>query len=143
MRNIRTGKAKRNTERTYPKEPCYSSDEKKYLMNKIDIQDTSLRPSLQKQFASESGKFLIHYDLSGTNAVDQTDTDANGVPDYVDSVAFYFDEAFKLESDETGYHQPPADKGNGGSLAYDVYLVELGKIPSSLLLNSQSTYPTL
>ena len=58
------------------------------------------RPSSQRSFASAGGHFLIHYDTSGFHAVDKTDSDSNGIPDYVDFVAATFEDVWTKEIDE-------------------------------------------
>lgn len=84
------------------------------------------RPANQFQISSPSGKFLIHYDNTGENAVPQDDKNLNNIPDWVDSVAYYFDYAYRLQIDTLGYPVPPTD-AEGGSSQYDVYIHELGK----------------
>ncbi|MBN2011010.1 hypothetical protein JW960_16805 [candidate division KSB1 bacterium] len=79
------------------------------------------RPNLANSVISPSGNFKIHYTTSGINRVSSVDNDLNGVPDYVDSVAYYFDYARHIEIDELGYKPPPMDKVDG--LEYDVYIV--------------------
>jgi hypothetical protein len=80
------------------------------------------RPSSQRSFASAGGHFLIHYDTSGFHAVDKTDSDSNGIPDYVDFVAATFEDVWTKEIDELGYITPP-DDGDG---VYDVHIQQLG-----------------
>lgn len=84
------------------------------------------RPTNQFQVSSPSGRFLIHYDNIGENAVHQEDKNANSIPDWVDSVGYYFDYSYRLQIDTLGYPIPPSDVG-GGSTQYDVYLQELSK----------------
>jgi hypothetical protein len=82
------------------------------------------RPFAQKAISSPSGTFLIHYDIEGVHSVDLKDADANTVPDWIDSVAYYFDYAYRLQVDTLGYTAPPSDTG-GGSKQYDIYVREL------------------
>ncbi|HRK58353.1 MAG TPA: hypothetical protein PLI74_01825 [Candidatus Kapabacteria bacterium] len=82
------------------------------------------RPLAQRSISSPSGKFLIHYDIEGIHAVDVKDVDGNTVPDWIDSVGYYFDYAYRLQVDTLGYTAPPADTG-GGSKQYDIYVREL------------------
>ncbi|MCL5991991.1 MAG: hypothetical protein M1419_07810 [Bacteroidetes bacterium] len=93
------------------------------LCNELDSNGRCIQ---QKTYPSPSGKFLIHYDTSGKNTVNLEDLDINGIPDYIDSVAYYFDYAYKVEVDSIGYLSPAPDKGHGGSDAYDVYVFNLG-----------------
>src|SRR5512135_1215455 len=55
------------------------------------------RPVLQKSLQSQSGKFLIHYDTTGFNAVSPIDENNNSISDYIDSVAYYLDYVFRKE----------------------------------------------
>ncbi|MBI5325349.1 MAG: hypothetical protein HZB41_08790 [Ignavibacteriae bacterium] len=99
---------------------------KKILSSLCNNLDTNGRCIQQKTFPSASGKFLIHFDTSGINSVNLTDNDLNDIPDYIDSVAYYFDYAYNVEVDSIGYLAPPPDYGCGGSDAYDVYVFNLG-----------------
>ena len=85
------------------------------------------RRTMEHQLLTPSGHFRIHYDLTDSRAVDPTDDDGNGTPDYVDEVARTLDRVWTLEVDELGFDSPPTDKGQGGGLEYDVYIVELGR----------------
>lgn len=88
---------------------------------------TRLRPRMQFTHLSQSGDFRIHYDTVGLNAVPTFDYDRNGIPDFVDSVAFYMDAALRFATDSLGYRRPPRDYVDTSS--WDVYLVQLGKVP--------------
>ena len=85
------------------------------------------RPILQKEQPSESGRFLVHYDMNGKNAVSPVDIDNNGVPDYIDSVCYYYDYVHNFEVDELHYREPASDNGLGGSDAFDVYVLNIGQ----------------
>ncbi len=87
---------------------------------------TLQRPILQESTVSPSGHFRIHYELSGGDAVDPTDEDGNGIPDYIDHAAAALDSSWRLEVDELGYRVPPSDGGAGGGDEYDVYVIEYG-----------------
>jgi hypothetical protein len=43
----------------------------------------------QAKHISESGKFLIHYDTIGNDAVSLKDLNKNGIPDYIDSASYF------------------------------------------------------
>ncbi|HPD34389.1 MAG TPA: hypothetical protein PKV40_08615, partial [Candidatus Kapabacteria bacterium] len=88
--------------------------------------DNAGRPINQKTFPSPSGLFLIHYDTSGVHSVDLTDNNYNGIPDFVDSIAYYCDYVYQKEVIEFGFLSPIGDSSNGGSDAYDVYLQNIG-----------------
>jgi len=96
----------------------------KRLMIPVDtIKD---RPALQKQMVSPTGKFLVHFDTVGYHSVDLTDKNANNIPDFVDSAAYYFDFVYKFYIDSIGYIKPFDDENLGGSNAYDIYLMNIG-----------------
>ena len=84
------------------------------------------RPSTQHSLLTPSGHFRVHYDTEGSDAVDPTDDDANGIPDYIDLAATVLDSTWELEVEQLGYNPPPSDNGLGGGEEYDVYFVELG-----------------
>ncbi len=84
------------------------------------------RVNKQKYFDTPSGFFRIHYDTTGGHAVYQAGIDVNppdGVPDYVNRTAEYFDLAWRYQCDTLGYDTPPFDGSNGGGNdLYDVYM---------------------
>lgn len=82
------------------------------------------RPINQRSISSPSGLFLIHYDTEGIHAVDVRDNNANSIPDWIDSVGYYFDYSYRLQIDTLGYKAPPADTG-GGTPQYDVYVRDI------------------
>lgn len=88
---------------------------------------TRIRPRMQFSILSPSSLFRIHYDTLGLNAVPSADNDSNGIPDFVDSAAFYMDAAYRFCIDTLGYRPPPRDYVD--SSAWDVYLVQLGRVP--------------
>ncbi|MBS1537885.1 MAG: hypothetical protein JST20_09070 [Bacteroidetes bacterium] len=86
---------------------------------------TADRPTLQTSHSSPTGKFLIHYDTTGINAVSLTDIDKNGVPDWVDSTEIYLEYAYQIEVSEMGFPPPPSDGNAGGTPQYDFYIQDL------------------
>jgi hypothetical protein len=85
-------------------------------------------PSGMKQFVSPSDKFEIYYFDTGRGAVALTDSigysssswrtktpTSNGVPDYVDEVAFAADSAWSMEIDRFGFIKPWAYIDNAHS----------------------------
>lgn len=82
------------------------------------------RPVLPLSIRSASGQFRIHYTLDGSNRVDGTDRDSNGIPDFVEAAAAYFDHTHHVIVDRLGYQSPPADSGGKGT-AFDIYLISL------------------
>ncbi|MBI2966806.1 MAG: T9SS type A sorting domain-containing protein [Bacteroidetes bacterium] len=81
-----------------------------------------VRPTLTgPEVVFYSTYFDIHYTLSGDDAVDPTDNDANGYPDYIEQLAQIADYVYQTDS-ARGFTEPPAD-GAGGSDYYDIYLL--------------------
>lgn len=80
----------------------------------------------QKSFISENNLFKIHYDTIGYNAPSLIDNNKNGTPDYIDSVAYYFERAYQVQVEEIGYISPIPDGGGRGSAHYDIYIWDLG-----------------
>lgn len=82
------------------------------------------RPESDAYFISPGGWFRLHYDVTGYNAPDLTDTDQSGVPDYIESLAVIFDYVYEVEVNQLGY-QPPPDDGNADGPEWDVYIRNL------------------
>jgi hypothetical protein len=105
-------------------------EKNKDLIDKIMIYTVPRITGMQRYYDSPSGCFRIHYDISNPdtikNAVDLIDKNSNGVPDYVDSVAYYADYAYNYYVNEYDYFPPCPDNGRGGSEQYDIYLVDMG-----------------
>lgn len=97
------------------------------IHKKAPYLQTRIRPRMQFSITSPSGLFRIHYDTLGLNAVPTSDSDRNGIPDFVDSAAWYMDAAYHFAIDTFGYRQPPRDYVDTSS--WDVYLVQLGQTP--------------
>ncbi len=97
------------------REHTFSTDEQ------VLLRPFLTRPSTQKSYVSSDGRFRIHYDISGSAAVDLSDGDASGVPDYVEEVALAFEKAYQKEVVELGMNPPPSDNGVDGD-EWDIYL---------------------
>ncbi|MFZ5915777.1 MAG: MXAN_6640 family putative metalloprotease [Chloroflexota bacterium] len=83
------------------------------------------RPTLVAEQTLATAHFVVHYTVTGTDAVHEPEVDinpANGVPDYVDWVAGDAETVWVAEIDTMGWLQPPPDDGEGGDSRYDVYL---------------------
>jgi hypothetical protein len=84
------------------------------------------RVDKQADFDSPSGFFRIHYDTTGGDAVYQPDVDidpTDGIPDFVNRTAEYFDLAWHYICDTLGYDTPPYDGSRGGGEnLYDIYM---------------------
>ncbi|WP_395833449.1 MXAN_6640 family putative metalloprotease [Cystobacter fuscus] len=73
---------------------------------------------------SPGGRFRIHFSRSGPNAVALADTEGNGIPDAVDTVARTYDAVAAFYAG-LGYRSPPEDSGDPGADGrFDVYLVD-------------------
>ena len=53
----------------------------------------ALRTPMDTSAVSLQKHFRVHYDTTGFHAVDMTDEDGNGIPDYVDSTLVYLEYA--------------------------------------------------
>ncbi|MCP4704993.1 MAG: hypothetical protein GY865_10310 [candidate division Zixibacteria bacterium] len=88
--------------------------------------------SLSYAYSSPSGHFLIHYDITGNDAVYGSDVDTlaggDGIPDYINKVGEIMDSVWVYTIDDLGFPPPPADDFYPAGLdaAYDVYIEGLG-----------------
>ncbi|MCX8056066.1 MAG: T9SS type A sorting domain-containing protein [Ignavibacteria bacterium] len=62
-------------------------------------------------YDSPGGKFRLTYETTGPNAVPTADGNGNGVPDFVEWVASYFDYSWAFEIDTLGFLPPPIGTG--------------------------------
>ncbi len=83
-------------------------------------------------FGSPEGHFLVHYADSGVHAAFESniDSDGDGVPDYVESVAMILDSVYAKTIYEMNFRLPPEDSfyPEGIDSRYDVYLADLKSI---------------
>src|SRR5690349_8195921 len=84
--------------------------------------ERSQRPGWPDEQTYGTDHFLVHYTLDGKDGVDQTDTDASGIPDYVESVGEAMEYSWDVEINQMGWDAPPPDAGEGGDDRLDVYL---------------------
>ena len=85
-----------------------------------------VRPPTSFFYDSPDGQFRIHYSTTGGHAVPAADSNANGVPDYVEKLARYADSSWRHEVNRYAYLPPPSDGGAGGNSAYDIYCQSIG-----------------
>jgi Family of unknown function (DUF6055) len=71
--------------------------------------------------------FCVHWVAEGIDAPDLTDSDGDGVPDFVDRVLGVAEHVYSIENEKLGWRDPKSDghKG-GGNGKTDVYLAEIG-----------------
>jgi hypothetical protein len=104
----------------------FSPEYKEELQRSIFLDDDDIPKVGQKSYISPQKIFKIYYDTVGYNAPPILDKNQNGVPDYVDSVAYYFDYVYDVYVNDFGFRSPYPDRGSRGSDHYDVYLYDLG-----------------
>ena len=84
-----------------------------------DALGRTTRPGKDTLAISPSGHFYIHFDITVSAAPDLTDSDSNGVPDYIDEVGIIADSAHHVLVDIMKWKEEPFD-GEGG---YDIYIM--------------------
>lgn len=85
-------------------------------------------------YDSPGGKFRLTYETTGPNAVPTTDNNGNGVPDFVEWVASYFDYSWKYEIDTLGFLPPPIGTGK-----YQIGFEEMGAYGYTTVVSGQLT----
>lgn len=84
------------------------------------IENTAADDYVEYIFTSASGKFSIHYYLTGSNAVPTTDNNGNTIPDYVEEAGVATDSAYHREIELLGFPDPiPAN------YTYAIYITNL------------------
>lgn len=76
-----------------------------------------------------STDLCVHYVTEGKHQVDATDADANGLPDYVDTVVTVMQQVWDQEVVTYGFRKPKGDlssRNDGGNQKIDFYLGQLG-----------------
>lgn len=74
------------------------------------------RPTTQTSVLTPSGLFRVHYDITGTHAINY---DINLFLEAVDS-------SYRFQVDYLGFLPPPNDNGAGGGNEYDIYIRNIG-----------------
>jgi len=85
-------------------------------------------------YDSPGGKFRLTYETTGPNAVPTTDNNGNGVPDYVEWVAIYFDYSWAFEIDTLGFLPPPIGTGK-----YQIGFEEMSAYGYTTIVSGQLT----
>jgi len=70
--------------------------------------------------------FRFHWVDSTEDAPNLTDSDGDGVPNYVETMAAEFENVHAVEHGQLGWRTPPSDGGRGGNGLTDVYVKQLG-----------------
>lgn len=102
--------------------PCIPADRPADL-----LQERGGRPALTgaiETTTTDDGGFRLHWTYEGDDRVDPTDTDQDGVPDYVARVRDALDFGRSAYA-ELGYRAVPPDDGAGGDAAVDLYVADL------------------
>jgi len=95
-------------------------------LQSVPYQDVAGRPRLSGPvIAFESTHFRMHFTLSGDDAVNGSDDNGDGVPNYVAMLAAALEYAWETQIEHFGWPLPPNDAGAGGSDAIDVYIQDL------------------
>ena len=84
----------------------------------LDAQGNALQ---DLTYLSPSGIFLLHYQLSGKDAVVATDADINGVPDYIERAGEAADYSYTIMIEQLGYPDPIPT-----GATYDIYFRDFG-----------------
>lgn len=71
-----------------------------------------------QQYESNSGKFVIQYETTGSRAVPDTDSDGSGVPDYVELTAVYADSSWTHLVAMLGFQDPVPEDGTPVKIMY-------------------------
>jgi hypothetical protein len=84
----------------------------------------------ERTYNSPDNLFKIHYTTTGVHAVYRAgdDRDGDGVPNYVEDMAFFLESVYTHIIDTLGYPPPPVDSfyESGGDEKYDVYISDIG-----------------
>lgn len=83
-----------------------------------------------EEYEEPTGHVRVHYSVSGPNVTELVDTDASGIPDFVETAARVGAEAIALY-EATGFRTPVRESeifgsSIGGSDAFDLYLIDFG-----------------
>ena len=90
--------------------------------NESNLEEAFSHPTLRDEQTYDSENFRIHYSLKGEDKVEAGDDNNNGIPDFVEDVAKYSEEA-KAKQLALGWAHPPTDGNWGGNDLYDIYLL--------------------
>jgi hypothetical protein len=103
-----------------------NDEERAQILTIPEPDERTARYYLDYQYDSPKNRFRVHYNLTGEHAVDPTDNDQNGIPDYVDSIAYYADYIYEVQVLQMGFIKPMSDDTLNGNDNYDIFLFDLG-----------------
>ncbi|TFB11068.1 T9SS type A sorting domain-containing protein [Candidatus Marinimicrobia bacterium MT.SAG.2] len=92
-------------------------------LEKAAFLDHEPRPLTQASYKTESGNFIIHYDTTGTHAVELNYTLGKTVPDWIHESGLAYEWARHLLIDSLGYREPAVDSVEEPE--QDVYIQQL------------------
>lgn len=90
-------------------------EEMRTSMSRSSVQEVeeflTIEPA-RSTYISPGGNFTLTYSIVGTNAVPSADVDpANGIPDFVELIATYFDTSWDVEVVDHRFQAPPIGSG--------------------------------
>jgi len=96
-----------------------------FPINMVAKKTTGRASYLPENYTTESGRFKIHYALTGNHGVENTSTNSYGIPDYIYETAISADKAYHILVDSLGFDPPPSDNDIDGP-EIDIYVKEFG-----------------
>ncbi|HOP08075.1 MAG TPA: hypothetical protein PLF13_12370 [candidate division Zixibacteria bacterium] len=115
------------------------------LMKSLGAELITRPTGLPETYGSPSGKFLIHYAVTGDDAIYEptVDNNHNSIPDYIDEIAATLDYVHSYIVDTLGFPAPLSDDfyPAGGDERFDVYLLSMSYLyygqtyPDSLIVH--------
>lgn len=91
-------------------------------------------------FGGSNKGILVHFSRTAPNGVPTADTDGDGTPDYVESVAHIYESVAAKYQNELGFRAPLTDASlanNGGDGRFDVYLLDFGRTADGNFMSDQ------
>jgi hypothetical protein len=73
-----------------------------------------------------SAHYCVHWVAAGPDAPDLTDANANGIPDWVETVDGVAENVYSVENGQLGWRPPKPDGTRGGNALTDIYLSDIG-----------------
>ncbi len=96
-------------------------------MQKTTAATVFAAPDRQITIQSPAGRFNLHYDTTGNDAVPLEDISNNNIPDYIDSAAIALDYCWETLIDNFGYARPLDEMGQPVT-AYDIYFTNFPNV---------------